>query len=680
MRLASLLCVCLGAYAAAPNSAALELLNKAPLRFESAGERAWIAHGPGFEYRFDGRGIAVRDGSQFMRIEFQGAGKPAFEALAPASSITHYFIGASRTARQDFLRLRQRQVYPGIDVVYYGTGRDLEYDFEIAPGADPSRVALRFPGADRVEVKNDGELLLTAGGRTLGQRAPVVYQRRDGAVDGIESRYWMAEDGTVRIKLGAYDPAEELVIDPVIGFTAYLYGSAMDNAVAVARDAQGFVYVAGNTLSTDFTTAGNAYQTANQGNLDGWFAKLNPLASDPTQVLVYSSYFGGGANDTVHDMTVDAKGVVYLAGTTDSATFPLAKGAFQSSITINNHAFVAVVDPSQDPTSALVYSTYLGGTNFEEALGIAVANGKVYVTGYTTSDDFPVGNAYKTTRTAGYDAFITLLDPTQSGFASLLGSTFFGGSGYDVGRSIAVDKNGIAYVTGSTYSSDLPTTPDAFESFYQGNGDAFLVKMDMVGAQLLSCTYFGSSDIDDAKKIKLDATGRVALAGFTFGVIPTQRTPVQLGFNGNGDAFLAVLDLTKAGSDQLAYLAYYGGTDAEVAYALAIDAKGRYILGGYTLSRDLPVTSDALNPGSDQGGYDGFVAVIDPAAAAGKALAYSSFVTSAGSQIVYGVAADSAGNVFVIGQATANVFPGSAAQHLSGLGNIDAFFLTIKPQ
>jgi hypothetical protein len=631
MRFVCALSLCLTALAGRSDAepadkAATSLLGRAPIRFESVGARGWTAYGPSFEYRIDGRGILVRAGQRFGRIEFQGAAFQGaagarFESSDPAPSVTQYFQGTSRIARKDFFRLRQPAVYPGIDVVYYGQGSDLEYDFEIQPGADPSRIALSFPGADRVELKDDGELVITLSGRKLGQRPPVVYQRTaTGTIAGVESRYWIADDGSIRLKLGAFDASRQLVVDPVIAYTAYFGGAAGDSAVAVAHDAAGFVYVAGNTLSTNFAATSNAYQAANDGNQDCFVIKLNPFATDPTQVLVYASYFGGGANETLHAMTVDSKGLIYLAGTTNSATFPLSASAFQSSVSVNNHAFVSVIDPTAAATSALLYSTFLGGTNFEEAFGIAVANGLIYVTGYTTSDDFPIGNAYNTKRTAGYDAFITLLDPTKSSLASLVGSTFFGGTGQDIGRAIAVDSTGIAYVTGYTSSSNLPTTSNAFQSFYQGNGDAFLVQMNMVTAQLLYCSYFGSSDIDDAKSIVVEPAGRVALAGFTLGQFPTQLTPVQIGFGGNGDAFLAIFDLAQPSQQQLAYLAYYGGSDGEVAYSLARDTAGKYYLGGYTLSRDLPVTSDALNPGSDLGGYDGFIAVIDPKAAASKAL------------------------------------------------------------
>jgi hypothetical protein len=696
MRFVFALSFCLAALAApsqpaaSPSAEARRLLAGAPIRFEAIERpdhrQEWTAHGPGFEYRFFDQTIAVRVGDRFARIAFEGA-QPVrqFEAYDPTPSKVQYFIGTSRSERPGFFHLRQKNVYPGIDVVYYGRGQDLEYDFEVAPGADPSRIRLRFPGADDFRINANGEVLLTLGTQKLGQRAPVVYQRRSAnEVVAVESQYTIHPDGAVRLKLGDYNPAEKLIVDPVIAYTAYLSGSNNETPVSCIVDAQGMVYIGGSTRSTDLPLSSNPnnYQIVQGGTQDAFVVKLNPNASSADQVFVYGTYFGGGADETLRGLAVDAKGLLYLTGTTSSSSsnFPLSSGAFQSTVSVNKHVFVSVIDPSQAPASALVYSTFLGGTNFEEPYGIAVAKGKVFVTGYTTSDDFPVGNAYQVARVGGYDAFVTEIDPTQSGFASLIGSTFFGGSGQDIARAITVDSAGFVYIAGVTYSGDLPVTGNAYQRFYQGVGDAFIAKIDMTAAQLLYCSYFGTGDTEEAKKILVEPSGRVAIAGYTvssaFPVTPNALQPV---FGGGSDAFLSIFDLTQPGPQQLAYSTYFGGSDAEVAYEMKRDASGKYYLGGYTLSKDLPITGDALNPGSDFGGVDGFVAVINPAAPLGKGLAYSSYYTSGGNQIVYALDVDSKGNIYVTGVATANVFPAGFAAHTSGFGNQDLFFSVVSP-
>jgi hypothetical protein len=685
MRFVLALPLCLAAFAAPPDrpaasTQAMKLLAQAPIQFEAVKNKAeWIGHGPGFEYRVEDRAILIRIGDRFARVEFDDARPGArFEASEPATSRMQYFLGKSRTERQGYLRLRQKEMYRGIDVVYYGKGQDLEYDFEVAPGADPSKIRLRFPGSDAVELQDSGELVLTLGTSKLGQRPPVVYQRRgEHELVAIESRYVLEADGTVRLKLGEYDRSEKLIVDPVISFTAYLAGSASESATACVVDAQGFVYIGGNTNSTNLPLGGNGnnFQSTQQGNQDAFVIKLNPNAASSDQVIVYGTYVGGGADDTLRGLAVDAKGLIYVTGTTLSGGFPLTSGALQASATADKHVFVTVIDPSKDPASALVYSTYLGGTKFEEAFGIAVFDGKVFVAGYTTSDDFPIGGASQLTRAGGYDAFITELDPTQSSFASLLGSTYFGGTGMDIARGITVDAAGFAYVTGVTYSADLPTTDNAYQRFYQGAGDAWVAKFDVKGGVRLYSSYLGTRDTEEAKRVVVEPSGRVAVAGYTnSSIFPVTSNAAQTVFGGETDAFLSILDLSKSGSDQLVYSTYYGGSGAEVAYDLKRDAAGKYYLGGYTLSRDLPVTFDAPNPGSNLGGVDGFVAVINPSASLGKGLFFSTYITSGGNQVVYALDVDARFNLYVTGFATANVFPSGSAQHTSGFGNTDVFF------
>src|SRR5258706_8561762 len=408
MRLVFALPFCLVAFAAPPDrpavsKSALTLLSRAPMQFEKLEKDQWIGHGPGFEYRFHDHGILIRIGDRYARVEFDGARKDAgFEATEPAPHATQYFYGPARTGRASYFRLRQKNVYPGIDVVYYGKGQNLEYDFEVAPGADASRIRLRFPGVDDLKLQNDGELVLTLGSHQLGQRPPVVYQRR-GAQElvAIESRYSLDGDGAVRLKLGDYDRSEKLIVDPVIAYTAYLSGSSSDIATACVVDSKGFVYIGGTTNSTDLGLGGNGnnYQTTNKGLKDVFVLKLNPNASSADQVIVYGTYFGDTGDDTLRGLAVDDQGLIYITGsTTSSATFPVTASALQSSATTNVHVFVSVIDPSKDPTTALIYSTYLGGTNFEEPFGIAISKGKVFVAGYTASDDFPIGGASQLTR------------------------------------------------------------------------------------------------------------------------------------------------------------------------------------------------------------------------------------------------------------------------------------------
>lgn len=672
--LASLYCV--SAFAASP----ARMLETAPIRFEQNGDR-WVARGLGYAFAFTSEATLLRVGNRTLRVTLDGANPGArFSGYDPAPIATNYFIGKQRASVPGFRKLRRAGVYPGIDVVYYGNGRQIEYDLEIAPKANASRIRIRFEGADFMRLSDRGDIVLTLGTEEVTQRAPVVYQRRRGGeIVAVEAAYKLDKDGAVRLALGRYNPREPLIVDPVIAYTAYISGTAGDTALAVAHDPKGFVYIAGNTVSLDFPTTGEAYQGTNAGNNDVWVMKLNPKATSSDQVIVYSTYLGGGATDIVKAMTVDDAGMIYLTGSTNSGGFPVTSGALQSTISANTHAFVTMLDPSQSGSAGLVYSTFLGGANFEEGDGIAVAGGKIYVTGFTTSDDFPVSGAYQPSRFAGYDAFVVELDPAQSVGASFVAGTFLGGSAQDVGRAIAVDSAGKVYVAGFTYSFDFPISSNAYQLSYHGGGDAFLAKLDLGAGTLLYSTFIGGTFADEVKKIVVEPSGNVALTGYTLSPdFPFTQGAVQTTWGRNGNAFLTIIDPSAPVHQGLVYSTYFGGSGGEVAYDLRRDNAGRYYLGGYTLSPDLPVTANALNRSSAGGGIDGFLAVIDPAAPpfSPKGLVYSSYVTSPGINIVYGLDVDASGTIYLTGITTSSIFPNGYATR-SDQGKTDPFLLIL---
>jgi hypothetical protein len=689
MRTVGLLFFCLSAFAASP----ARLLDTAPIRFEPNRGQAsapvlWSARGLGYSFAFTSDSALLRLGSRVVQMKLGGANPDArFEGSQHASVANNYFLGGFRATVPGFERLRRREIYPGVDVVYYGKGSQLEYDFEIAPGADPSGIGIRFDGADAVRLNEAGEIALALNGGEIVQRPPVAYQRRpSGEVVSVEARYRIGDDGAIRLVLGNYDPAVRLVIDPVIVFTAYLAGSGADTCVAIGHDSHGFIYLAGNTYSTDFPLVGDVYQIFDHGNQDAWFMKLSPLASGGDPVVVYATYFGGAAAENLKAMTVDANGIVYATGSTASSDFPTTPGAFLTSIPGGTlHVFVSVFDPSQSGTAGLIYSTGLAGGKEDEGEAIAVGGGKIYVAGRTISPDFPKVNAYQSALIAGNDAFVAEIDPAQSGSASLVASTYLGGSGDDVARAIAVDAQGLVYVAGFTLSADFPATANAYQGSYNSDGEIFLTKLNLAAATVLYSTFLGGSSVDDVKKIVLEPSGRVALTGYTLSSdFPVTQNAAQpmIGDSGGGlasNAFLTIIDPAAQPGVGLIYSTFFGGNVGEVAYDLRRDSTGKYYLGGYTLSLNLPVTGNALNGSSARGGVDGFVAVIDPAAPPMNALIYASYVTGPGNQIVYGVDVDAAGNVYVAGTGTGNIFPGNFAQKTTQPGSSDGFLLVFNP-
>jgi len=373
-----------------------------------------------------------------LRMRLAGADANArAEAQGALPGRVNYFIGRDRSKwRADvptYGSVLFRGVYPGVDLIYYGNQRELEYDFRLAPGADPSQIELSFEGAEAVSTDEGGNLVLRLKDGEVKQHRPVIYQELDGARREVAGRYVLKGRRAVGFRVGDYDRNTPLVIDPVLVYSTYLGGGSIEAAQDVAVDAYGSAYVTGWTLSTDFpfpVTVG-AYQTASAGHYDAFVTKFNSAGA-----LVYSTYLGGSAGDMV--------------------------GAFSSSF---------------DPAT----SDRRGGGIFVDA------SGNAYVTGSTYSTDFPVTPGALRTTNAGGDAFVTKLNPAGS---ALVYSTYLGGSAEEDGAGIAVDAAGNAYVAGNTRSADFPVTPGAFQGAYRGDySDGFVVKLDPAGAALVYATY-----------------------------------------------------------------------------------------------------------------------------------------------------------------------------------------------
>jgi hypothetical protein len=659
------------------------VFSKVPLRFEAASPNQWVAHGPGFAVAFTQAGTEVYLGDRRVRMTFEESNPSArFVGAQKSATPNNYFgSGASRSV-DAFLKLRQEAVYPGIDVVYYGEGEGLEYDFELAPGADPSPIHMRFSGADRISLNTGGELVLVLNGKEVTQKPPVVYQRRDsGEIVSVEASYFTEDDGSVRLKLGTYDRTQKLVIDPLVRFQAYLGGSGSDVPIGIAHDKNNTVYVAGRTYSPDFNQNGIPYTNIFPTSPTAVFVSvLNPLASTTDQIIPYSGFFTGQFGDDLTAMTVDDNGLVYLAGTTGDVLFPVTANAFSKTTgNINAKVFVATLDTTIQGTGGLQYCTFFAGSQTDQATGIATANGKIYLTGFTTSDDFPLANAFQSTRAGGrYDAWVAEIDPTLSGTAGLVFSSYLGGTGEDISRSIALAPDGQIWVGGETFSTDFPTTVGSYRPFYSGGGDAFLARVNPTLPGVTYATYLGGSSQDQAKKILMDPQGRVALTGYTLSSdFPFTTNALQPFLNGTGDVFFTIIDPNAPFTTALAYSTFFGGSDQEVAYDMRRDASGKYYLCGYTLSQDFPVLNALYPVSSDGGGTDGWVAVIDPSQPPSAALIYSSYVTGSGFQVAYSVDVDSNGVIYLVGSAFGNVFaPGRPIPPANS--NTNVFFLAFQ--
>jgi hypothetical protein len=505
-----------------------------------------------------------------LRVTLVGAnGKARSEGIAPVAGRSNYLIGNDpkkwRTDVPNYGKIAYRNVYPGIDLIYYGTDqRQLEYDFIVAPGADPKAIGLRFSGAKGLRINDKGDLVIAVGGGEVIHHAPAIYQESGGKRQPVAGKIAFRGRDLIGFDVASWDRDRPLLIDPVVVYSTFLGGSGPDAGSAIAVDASGDAYVTGYTESLNFPVTAGAFQTTQPGVDNAFVTKLNPSGT----ALVYSTYLGGNYYDVGNGIAVDASGDAYVTGYTGSTNFPTTAGAFQTAPdSINGNAFVTELNPSG---SAPVYSTYLGGDS-AAGYGIAVdASGDAYVTGGTGPTDFPVtAGAFQTTQRGLGNAFVTKLNPSGT---ALVYSTYLGGNHYDVGNGIAVDASGDAYVTGYTGSANFPTTAGAFQTTNNaanGSPNGFVAKLNPAAsgtASLVYSTYLGGSatragDGDSGQGIAVDASGDAYVTGYTYSTnFPTTAGAFQTTLRGGSNAFVAKLNPAASGTPSLLYSTYLGGS------------------------------------------------------------------------------------------------------------------------
>lgn len=636
------------------------------------------------EERARGKSSEERKSRAVLRMKLEGASSSAaVEGLEQLPGRSNYFGGNDPAGWQtdvpQFARVRYNKVYPGIDVIYYGSGRQLEYDFVLAPGADPSLIRLDFKGADSVGLDASGDLLLERAEGQLRQLKPFAYQERGGVRNEVACGYVITSGGRVAFQLGEYDRSLPLVIDPVLAYSTYLGGSGFDRGNAIAVDAKGSAYVTGQTAAADFPATAGALQTASGGN-DGFVTKLNATGTG----VIYSTYVRGA---TGYGIAVDKAGSAYVTGEVQSAGFPTTSGAFQTK-PFGWDTFILKLNATG---SGLVYSSRFGGSFDDFGRAIAVdASGSAYVTGWTTcranTCDFPLVNAFQPVYGGGNnDAFVSKMNAAGT---ALVYSTYLGGGAVqnatdEWGQGIAVDASGSAYVVGATYSPDFPLTPGAFNT-PKSDLDTFVTKFTPAGSQLEYSARIGGGNRDNAWAVAVDSAGSAYVTGYTESSdIPT--TPNYEGFPvtegafqtvGSFDAFVTKLD--PSGST-LAYSTYLGGkTDVERGWGIAVDSAGDAYVTGDTKSPDFPVVN-AFQPSYGGGLSDAFVAELNQT---GSGLVYATYLGGSLSEEGHGVAVDSSGNAYATGFTDSFNFPVAGGfQRTNGGGlnsHTDAFVVKVS--
>jgi hypothetical protein len=632
----------------------------------------------------------------------------------------NYFIGNDpakwHSGVPTFAKVKCADVYPGVDLVYYGNQRQLEYDFVVAPGASPKPIRLEFAGAKKLDLTNNGDLTVSAANGEIAFHKPVVYQVKDGVRQPIDGQFAMLSKNTIGFTLGRYDHSKPLVIDPVLSYSTYLGGTLADAAYGIAADSSGNAYVVGTTFSTNFPVTAGAFQSANNepvGFQCAFVTKLNPTGT----ALVYSTYLGGSGNPGNHaiygdvgvGIAVDSAGDAYVTGDANSTNFPVTTGAFQ---TVNNstkpnteNAFVTELNPTG---TALVYSTYLGGNNQDYGSGIAVdSSGNAYVTGRASSSTFPVTpGAVQVDNlsdlTIGWtDAFVTKLNSTGT---ALVYSTYLGGSLYGAqGVGIAVDSSGDAYVTGSAASTDFPITNGAFQTTNfaaAGAGpqtvayNVFVTKLNPTGTALVYSTFLGGSIDDYGAGIALDGSGDAYVTGEAW----SQNYPVAgNAYQSTNPAYANdaptgfVTEVNPAGTG-LVYSTFLGGSgfppqncgsdctssgSGDSASAIAVDGLGDAYVTGSAISSNFPTTSGAYQTvnnaagRSDPVGINAFITKLNPG---GSQLLYSTYFGGNTQDFGYGIALDGVGGVYVAGLTSSTNFPTTTgAYQIASGGDEDAF-------
>ena len=706
-------------------------LSSLPLSFETVPQStAYSARGASAGIVVDANGARIESGDKRVELRFEGArsGRQP-EALEKLGGVVNYLIGSDprrwRTGVPIYAKVKYRQIYAGVDVIYYGNENRLEYDFVLAPGARPDAIRLRLYGASKPEIAANGDLI--AG--IVRQPRPFAYQDVDGRRVEVESKYTLKPGGGIGVDVGRYNPALPLVIDPVLTYASYLGGTVNDGVASVKVDAAGNLYVAGFTSSSAFisggaqpTYGGNNSTTRQMRMGDAFVAKLSPAGN----ALIYATYLGGAGEDFASSLAIDGEGAAYVVGGTQSSNFPVSANAPQKTyrgFSDDNFfynpgdGFVAKLNPAG---SQIVYATYLGGTLNDMPMGVAVdSSGNAVVVGSTNSSDFPTtadalfgqfrGRNNRAPNggpsTAG-DGFITVLNPAGAAFTY---STYFGGAGRDGIAGVALDPAGAIYVCGITLSSDFPVSAGAAQATFKSvssnvngttftPGDGFVSKLSPQRTLAYS-TFLGGAKMDAAMAIAVDATGAAYVTGGTQSTdFPVTAGAAQSAYGGSGstgtigaayggDAFVTKVN---PGGTAFAYSTYLGGSGDEAGMGIGVDARGNALLTGFTISPNFPKSSDALqatnagfggqglSPAPDFGittervrnTGDAFLTRLTPAGT----VDYSSFYGGARDDMGLALAVDAAGNAYIGGLTLSPALAGAASGLQTAFGGATDIF------
>ncbi|MCX6564191.1 MAG: SBBP repeat-containing protein [Candidatus Aminicenantes bacterium] len=611
---------------------------------------------------FDSSANLKRD---ITKIKFLGA-KEAVRVIAfqPAEHRVNYFMGRDpdkwRTDIPTSQAVTYDGLYPGIDLKIYGVDAQIEYDWIVKPGGTVGDIRFAYRNIRKTEIDQDGNLIIHTECGEFRHKKPVGYQTIDRTEREIQVSFKAIAEDTYGFQAEAFNPDYPLVIDPMILVTStYLGASGGDGSSDIAVDGAGSVYLTGGSDASGFPVF-NPFDPTWNGSSDAFVAKFTPDG----RALVYSTYLGGSAWDSGSSIALDGSGCAYITGRTVSSDFPVFH-AFDSTFNgFYDDAFVAKLSAAGN---ALEYSTFLGGSDTESGTGIAVDSaGSAYVTGETSSPDFPVLNAYDPYWSGSSDVFVVKFTPDGG---SLVFSTFLGGSSIDEGADLAVDSAGSVYVTGSTYSMFFPVL-NAYDPTQNGVSDAFLTKFAPDGRSLVYSTFLGGAESEFCNGIAVDSAGSAYVTGSTYSSDFPAVKAYDSAQNGGQDAFVAKF---SPDGKALAYSTYLGGSAADSGWGIAVDSAGAAYVVGFTYSKDFPVF-DALSS-TLKNSSEAFVTKFAPE---GNTLAASTFLGGNSADYGWAIDVDAARDVYVTGNTGSSDFPVSNAYDPTYNGNTDVFMTKLR--
>ncbi len=620
------------------------------------------------------------------------------EGIDQLEAKTNYFIGNNpdewKTDISNYEKVLYHNLYSGIDLLFYGNQRTLEYDFRIAPGADPSNARFRIEGTKELVIDHMGSLrLIGQDGYEMEMQKPIVYQETNGEKTLIDGNFILLASNEVGFSVGAYDRSKPLTIDPVITYSTFLgarvfsqfpgFFTVLGNNEAIAVDNSGNIYAAGTTTSANFPVTPGAFQTVYPG-FGGGLSEVCFITKLKGSSLLYSTYLGGNAGggggtrgDYATSIKVDSSGNAYVTGHTTSTNFPVTAGALQTTRQGTQSAFVTVLNATG---TGLLWSTYFGGNGTDSANGMVIdASRNVYITGRTSSTNFPTtAGAFQTTFQGGNtDAFIAKMDTVGQ---SLLFSTYLGGNSDDCGMGIAIDGTQNVYVAGWTVSSNFPVTPGVFQPTKNASSCIFITKMNSIGSALIYSTYLSGTDgADGAYGIDIDSNLNAYVTGYVsstnFPTTPNAFQPSIL--LGAGNAFMTVLNATGT---SLLYSTYLGGTQSsqlgglgfvpqDVGMAIVLDQNGASYITGITTTLDFPLVN-AIQTNFQGGNMDVFVTRFNPAAL-NFSVSYSTYLGGNSNDLGINIAVDNQSNAYIIGSTASTDFPLTPDAYQT---NLPAFF------